>query len=159
MSGVICCCEVQRLRGVAFLLVGMLCACRTAPRRTCYPANGREIWVERHLRAQPSADGRVPVKVRFVSDTSSKTRRSEQAVLMISAGSSPQAGQSIRQNVMTNAPAVVRLTAGTYRFRVSSIGYEPSVHLVDVVAEDSIIVEAQLRGAAYCEEIVRLAHP
>jgi len=35
---------------------------------------------------------------------------------------------------------------------------ERAVHLVDVAAEDSIVVEAQLRCAAYCAEIT-LAHP
>ena len=82
--------DLRRLRNVAVLLLGTLCACRTAPRRTCYAASGREVWVERHLRAQGSGDGRL---------------------------------------------------------------------LVEVAPDDSIIVEAQLRGAAYRAETDTLMHP
>ena len=155
----------------AFVLaLALLCSCaspaprrapasRSAPQRTCYPASGREVWIERHLRARQSTDGRVPVEVRFAPDTSEERRRSQQASLRISRVRDQQAQQPIHQYVTKKTPAMVRLVPGTYRFVVYSITYEHAAHLVEVAAEDSIVVEAQLHGAAYCDEILELRHP
>jgi hypothetical protein len=130
-------------------------ACRSVPTRTCLPARGSEVWVERHLRAQqPSKEG-SRVDVRLLPDTSNAKVASdpEEGTLLVTRPGAPTLIVA-RRRVASNQPATVRLAAGTYNVALLGITFVRLSRTIDVAENDSVIVEAQLRRSAYCLEPV-----
>jgi len=146
---------IRDLRRCAIALAALLCACRSVPRRECFPASGREVWIERHLRAQSSNDGRSIVEVRFVPDTSAQRHgHHQQAMLLMPDQRDGNASGALRRDFTPKTPAVLRLESGAHKLMVLALSYERTSRTVDVAPGYSILIEVQLAGAAYCEEIV-----
>jgi hypothetical protein len=153
--------RIRAVRHFAFVLAALAHACRSVPQgpdareRRCFPASGSEVWIERHLRARSTTDGRSTVEVRFVPDTASQRRgHHPQALLLVRTQGAERYDESLRRTITLKTPGAIRLMPGTYGLRVSAISYEHVLHAVEVAPGDSILIDVRLPGAAYCEEIV-----
>lgn len=145
-------------RLITIALLAILCVGRPASgQKRCYTAHGNAVWVERHFRAIRSADGLSPVAVRWKADTSSQRQGSPgQTTLLIRTNPDRGARPSARYTITEATPAVARLAPGSYNFWVLGITYEHTSLDIDVLPNDSIVLDVRLRRGDYCEETITI---